>query len=148
MYQNPYMNPYMQNPYQNQMYGNMNPYQQNPVQQMQQQANVNSFPHYEVLKVNGESGADTLQMNPRSSILVLDGSVSDKLLVWYIETDDAGAKKKCPYVMTPYTPEQMPDIKSFEQRLSNVERFLNERFTQPENGNAERTKSSGTAADE
>lgn len=103
------LNPYLQN-YNNGMY---NPYMN--------QMNINSFPHYELMRVNGESGVDALQMNPKSSVLVMDTSVKDKLVAWYIETDDAGAKSKCRYELIPYQPEPVPDLKAFDERLQKIE---------------------------
>lgn len=103
------LNPYLQN-YNNVMY---NPYMN--------QMNINSFPHYELMRINGESGVDALQMNPKSSVLAMDTSVKDKLVAWYIETDDAGAKSKCRYELIPYQPEPVPDLKAFDERLQKIE---------------------------
>lgn len=83
-YQSPYQTNY-QNPYTDRL---------NAMQQQQ-------APRYEIVRVNGENGADMLPMGARSDILALDQSRNDILLAWYIQTDDAGYKTKTPYILTP-----------------------------------------------
>lgn len=133
MYPNQY-NPYMQN------------YNQNLYSPYMNQMNVNSFPHYELLRVNGESGVDALQMNPKSSILVMDSSVSDKLVAWYVETDDAGAKSKCRYELVPYQPEPVPDMKAIDERLQRLEVVLSG-LIEKQNADAESGQYSAVHAD-
>lgn len=61
------------------------------------------FPQpYQVVKVNGERGAEALPMYPRSEVIALDASCTDKILAWYITTDDAGCKTKTLYKMDIY----------------------------------------------
>lgn len=127
-------NPYMQN------------YNQNLYNPYMNQMNVNNLPHYELLRVNGESGVDALQMNPKSSILVMDSSVPDKLVAWYVETDDAGAKSKCRYELIPYQPEPVPDMKAIDERLKNLEMVLSG-LIETKNASAESGQYSANHAD-
>ena len=101
-----------------------NPYQMRLNQMQQMQQPMQAAPHYEIVQVNGEAGANMLPIGPRSSILALDQSRSDVLLAWFIQTDDAGYKTKTPYVLTPFV-EKQPE-NDIEQRLSRLERIINE----------------------
>lgn len=103
MYQNPYsyMGPQaVMNPYQNMMAG---------VQQMQ------------VVKVNGEGGANAFNMGPNSSALLLDTSGT---MIWAVTTDGAGYKTVVPYDIMPHrNPEQIA-VKSLEDRIKRLEELI------------------------
>ena len=74
-------------------------YMQNPsgtmTQPYYQQNNpyfAQQLPRYEIIRVNGENGADALQMGPNSSLFVADETKSDR--IWLLMTDGAGYKTK------------------------------------------------------
>jgi hypothetical protein len=79
---------------------------------------VNSFPHYDIIKVKGQNGADAFQMAPNSKVLLLD---ENDPLVWFVQTDGAGYKTITPYTITPFQPAPPVDLNSLEQRLAALE---------------------------
>ena len=68
-------------------------------------------PRMEVIRVNGENGADAFQLGPNSSVLLLDETAP---IVWLVQTDGAGYKTKTPYDIMVHTPEPSPEIKSLD----------------------------------
>lgn len=110
------------------MYGQY-PYQyQTPYQQaFQNQYTQPQFQppaaKYDVVRVNGQHGAEAFQMAPNSSVLLLDESAP---LVWLKTTDGAGYPTVTPYSITPYQPEKPVDTKSLEERVTRLEEVLNE----------------------
>lgn len=105
-YQSPFFNPYgfMQ---QGQMQQSM------PVAQQMTQ----------VVRVNGENGAKAYNLGANSSALLLDES---GLMVWLVTSDGAGYKSVSAYDITPHQEAPKPDYGSFESRLKNVEKRLEE----------------------
>ena len=95
-----------QNPY-------LNPYFQQPVYQQQTS----------VTKVNGENGARAYQIGANSSALLLDET---GLLVWLITTDGAGYKTVTPYDITPHKVAPAPDYGSLESRIKRLEEMMND----------------------
>lgn len=95
-FQNPYLNPYFQQQY------------QQPVS---------------VTKVNGENGARAYQIGANSSALLLDET---GLLVWLITTDGAGYKTVTPYDITPHKAPPAPDYGSLESRIKRLEEMMND----------------------
>ena len=107
---------YPNNPYANFMGAQaaMNPYQgfAAGAQQMQ------------VVKVNGEGGANAFSMGPNSSALLLDTSGT---MIWAVTTDGAGYKTVVPYDISPHkNPEQIA-VKSLEDRIKRLEEMINDR---------------------
>ena len=96
-FQNPYLNPYFQQPV----------YQQPTT----------------VTKVNGENGARAYQIGANSSALLLDET---GLLVWLITTDGAGYKTVTPYDITPHKVAPAPDYGSLESRIKKLEDLIND----------------------
>lgn len=83
---------------------------------MQQQAQK-----YEIIHVNGEAGARSLQMSPNSNALLLDDTAP---LVWLAQTDGAGYKTVTPYSIAPYQPTPPVDVSSLESRVKRLEEML------------------------
>lgn len=82
-------------------------------------------PYYnnqQIIRVNGENGARTLQMQPNSSILLLDESAP---IVWLAQTDGAGYKTVTPYKIEPYQPAPEPDYNDLAQRITKLEEMIN-----------------------
>ena len=117
MYDNPLYNP-MINPY----LQAQRPYQQQPRQ--------------EVVKVNGENGARAFQMPPNSSALLLDES---GVIVWLVTTDGAGYKSVAPFDISPHEAAPAPDYSDLEQRISALERMMNN-GAPSDSANAQRTE--------
>lgn len=120
---------YPQNPYANYMGAQaaMNPYQgmMAGAQQMQ------------VIKVNGEGGANAFNMGPNSSALLLDTSGT---MIWAVTTDGAGYKTVVPYDIMPHkNPEQIA-VKSLEDRIKRLEELIND-------GHSEADKRGGHAGE-
>ena len=78
-------------------------------------------PKMEVIRVNGERGADAFQLGPNSSVLLLDETAP---IVWLVQTDGAGYKTKTPYDIVVHTPEPSPEIKSMDERLASIDKRL------------------------
>lgn len=52
--------------------GMMNGFNPNLSQDYLSRMSVNSFPHYDIIKVKGQNGAEAFQMAPNSKVLLLD----------------------------------------------------------------------------
>ena len=106
-----YFNP-QYNPYQNGRYSN--PYAA--------QYPRPNYPKYEIIHVNGENGAKSLQMAENSNALLLDDTAP---VVWLAQTDGAGYKTVTPYSITPLQQETPVDIRSLEKRIEALEAKIN-----------------------
>lgn len=100
-------------------YGGFNP---TPTQNNFGGINAYNLPRYNIIQVNGQKGAETLQMAPNSKVLLLDETDP---LIWFVQTDGAGYKTVTPYSITPYQPAPPVDLNSIEQRLSALEEKIN-----------------------
>lgn len=88
------------------------------------------IPRQEVIKVNGENGARSYQMGANSSALLLDESGT---MVWLATTDGAGYKTVAAFDITPHQVTPAPDFSSLEQRISELERKMNNASTNSAN---------------
>ena len=104
------------------MYGypQLNPFTAAPYTQQMQQP---SIPRQEVIRVNGENGANAIDIGPNSSLLALDMS---GLMVWFVTTDGAGYKTVTPYDITPHQMPKQPDYTDFDTRLKALEKKMEE----------------------
>jgi hypothetical protein len=115
----------------NNAWGYNNPYLTNQYgQQALQPQGIKS----EVVRVNGQNGANAYQLASNSSILLLDETAP---IIWLKTTDGAGYATVTPYKIEPYTPEPTIDIKSLEGRISKLEEMINNAKSDV-NSNAER----------
>ena len=78
---------------------------------------------YEIIRVNGENGAQALQMAPNSSALLLDETAP---IVWFVQTDGAGYKTAKPFSISPYQPQPPVDVHALEARINRLEALINE----------------------
>ena len=110
--------------YNNGLYNNGMNYGFNPTPTQGNFGGMNAYnlPHYNIIQVNGQKGAETLQMAPNSKVLLLDETDP---LIWFVQTDGAGYKTVTPYSITPYQPAPPVDLNSLEQRLSILEEKIN-----------------------
>lgn len=92
---------------------------------------------YEVLRVNGQNGADTFPMAPHSEALLLDTSAPR---IWLKVTDDAGYATCTPYTITPYQPAVPIDTGELLARIEKLEGIVNGKS---DTSDAKRKKSSG-----
>ena len=76
----------------------------------------------EVVKVNGENGANAITLAPNSSMLALDMSGT---ILWAITTDGAGYKTVTPFDIMPHEAPKQPDFVSLEERITALERMMN-----------------------
>lgn len=106
----------------NNLMGMMNGMNTMPQQDYLSRISVNNFPHYDIIKVKGQNGADAFQMAPNSKVLLLD---ENDPLVWFVQTDGAGYKTVIPYTITPFQPAPPVDLNSLEQRLAALEEKIN-----------------------
>ena len=83
---------------------------------------------HEVIKVNGRGGAETFQMMPNSSVLLLDETAP---LVWLKTTDGAGYPTITPYKIEPYQLEPEVNVKSLEERIKRIEERLSNGKSNP-----------------
>ena len=79
----------------------------------------------EIIRVNGRNGGEMYQMAPNSEALLLDTSAP---IIWLAQTDGAGYKTLTPYTITPYQPEPEIDVKSLNDRLTRLEKMINDRY--------------------
>lgn len=78
---------------------------------------------YEIIRVNGENGAQAFQMAPNSSALLLDETAP---IVWFVQTDGAGYKTAKPFSISPYQPQPPVDVHALEARINRLEALINE----------------------
>lgn len=78
---------------------------------------------YEIIRVNGENGAQAFQMAPNSSALLLDETAP---IVWLVQTDGAGYKTAKPFSISPYQPQPPVDVHALEARINRLEALINE----------------------
>jgi hypothetical protein len=125
-------------------------FNQYPQMQMPQ---YNQFPQMrqygtqrqEVIRVNGEGGANAYQLMPNSSALLLDETAP---IVWLVTTDGAGYKSVQPYEIKPYQQKTPVDTNSLEKRIARLEAIINDKSdaaavsaNQPSDGHVETTQS-------
>ena len=103
---------YPQNPYMNYMGAQaaMNPYQ-----------GIAAAQQMQVIKVNGEGGANAFSMGPNSSALLLDTSGT---MIWAVTTDGAGYKTVVPYDISPHRNQEQIAVKSLEDRIKRLEEMI------------------------
>lgn len=73
--------------------------------------------HQEVVKVNGRNGAETYQLAPNSSALLLDETAP---LVWLVQTDGAGYKTCTPFDIQIH--EEKNVLQDIQERLARLEK--------------------------
>ena len=93
----------------------------------------------EVIKVNGENGANAINLAPNSSLIALDMSGT---MIWLITTDGAGYKTVSSYDIIPHEEPPAPNYADLESRIANLERMMN---NAEHSGNAEQKQSDYTA---
>lgn len=81
------------------------------------------FNNQQIVKVHGRNGADTYQMMPNSSALLLDES---EPLIYLAQTDGAGYKTITVYDIQPHKEIPPVNMHDLEQRISRLEEKLNE----------------------
>lgn len=109
------------------MYPTFNPTQYQPggyFGQLAQQPfqNMQNFQQkYEVIHVNGRSGAEAFQMPPNSQVLLLDETAP---IVWFKSTDGAGYPTLTAYDIVPAQTAEQKEANRYdalEQRISTLE---------------------------
>lgn len=80
----------------------------------------------EIPRVNGQSAAQSYQMPPNSSILLLD---ENSPIVYLVRTDSACYKRITPYSITEYKEEPTVDSRTLLNRIEAIERRLDESYT-------------------
>ena len=76
-------------------------------------------PHYEVIKVNGEAGANNFQMAPNSSQILLDNTNPN--LIWLVQTDGAGYLTASPYDVFPHQVQPQINVNDLAERVKHLE---------------------------
>lgn len=122
-----------------------NPYQINPYQANNFYQQPTIFPKHEIVKVNGQNGANAFQMAPNSSILLLDETAP---IVWLAMTDGAGYKTVTPYSIAPYQPEPEIDTKALLQRVEKLEAAINDQSNHSSNRKSAKPANSSDKADD
>lgn len=87
----------------------------------------------QIIRVNGENGANMLMLPANSSALALDNTAP---LVWLVQTDTNGLKNITPYKIEPYKVEPALTLEDIATRLNELEAKLNDK------SNTKQTKSS------
>lgn len=121
MYQTPYAYP--------------NPYQNYSVSQ-------SNYNNQQIVKVHGRNGADSYQMPPNSSALLLD---ENNPIIYLAQSDGAGYKTITAYDINPHKEVEPIDMQNLEQRIARLEERLNESNTSNvKQWKPEQTKSNAT----
>lgn len=81
------------------------------------------MPAQQIIRVNGQAGAQTLNLPPNSSALVLDETAP---LVWLCKTDGAGYKSCTPFSIAEYKPAPPIDVNVLAGRIERLEEIINE----------------------
>lgn len=82
----------------------------------------------EIIRVHGEEGAKAYQLPPNSAVLLLDDT---NPILWFKSTDGAGYPQVTAYDISPHVetreivPQQSYDYQALEERISKLERRLN-----------------------
>ena len=82
------------------------------------------LPHYEIIEVNGEAGAQSFRMAPNSSTVLVDKTGAT---VWFAMTDGAGYLTVTPYDLVPHKTQSQISIDDLAQRVSQLEEIINAR---------------------
>ena len=99
-----------------------------------------NYQHQQIIKVHGRNGADTFQMSPNSSAILLDES---EPIIYLAQSDGAGYKTITAYDISPHKEVSPTNISELEQRIARLEAKLNEPDTSnPKQWKSEQTKSS------
>lgn len=77
-------------------------------------------PRYEIIKVNGEAGANNFRMAPNSSALLLDESAP---IVWFAQTDGGGYLTITPFDITPHQQKPPVDLNNLLERVNKLEEY-------------------------
>ena len=80
------------------------------------------LPHYEIIEVNGEAGANSIKMAPNSSIILADKTGAT---VWFAATDGAGYLTVTPYDLVPHQSQPTISVEDLAQRVSQLEDIIN-----------------------
>ena len=93
----------------------------------------------QIIKVHGRQGAETYNMSPNSSVLLLDET---EPIVYLAQTDGAGYKTITAYDIQIHQELPPVDTRSLEQRITKIEEMLNEsNHTSTKQGKYEQTRS-------
>lgn len=76
------------------------------------------LPHCEIIKVNGQAGASSIQMAPNSSLFAAD--LTNPELIWLVQTDGAGYLSTTPLDVKPHQIQQ-ENKNSLEERIKRLE---------------------------
>lgn len=102
---------------------NINPIGANFQQQQQNRwMQQNLAPHYDIIQVNGEAGAQNFRMAPNSTALLLDKTAS---IVWLAQTDGTGYLTVTPYDITPHQQVPPVNINDLASRVAQLEELVN-----------------------
>lgn len=82
------------------------------------------LPHYEIIEVNGEAGANSIRMAPNSNTILVDKTGAT---IWFAMTDGAGYLTVTPYDLIPHKSQSQISIDDLAQRVSQLEEIINAR---------------------
>lgn len=102
----------------------MYPYNnQNQLSQLLLQQAIQPQTQTKVVEVTGRAGAESYQLGPDSSILLLDNTAP---IVWLVKSDGAGYKTLSAYDIKPHEEEKPIDhFKELEDRITKLEETVN-----------------------
>lgn len=86
--------------------------------------NYAPLPHYEIIKVNGEAGAQNFRMAPNSSTILAD---ANEAMIWVATTDGAGYLTVTPWDLSPHQTAPQININDLANRVTQLEEILNAR---------------------
>ena len=123
-----------------------NPYP-NPFGYVQPSAfQQNVLPQQQITQVSGKASVDTIQLAPNSSLLAMDTTAP---IVWMCVSDGVGKVTATPYDIVVHKEEPPVDMKSVEERISNIEKIIAEMEDRINvKSNAGKPKSKSSLADD
>ena len=80
---------------------------------------MRQMPHYEIVKVNGQAGANAFQMAPNSSIFLADATNPN--LIWLVQTDGAGYSTSTALDVSIHQEKPQPNLSNLEERVKHLE---------------------------
>ena len=101
----------------------------------------NTFPHYELIKVNGEESAKNFRMAPNSDALLLD---ERQPILYHVQTDGAGYTSVMSYDLVLRQAAPSIDINQLNQRVAQLEEIINARQSNSQQSKSKKQRVSST----
>ena len=75
-------------------------------------------PKYDIIKVNGEAGANNFRMAPNSKAILVDETAR---MIWFAQTDSGGYLTVEPYDIVPHKAQAQVNVNELAERVKKLE---------------------------